>query len=174
MKGFTHIYCGEGKGKTTAATGLAIRAAGNDMKILFVRFLKNEDSSELKVLDTIPQIHVMHLEKSYGFYNTLHDSEKREMEDTYHKLWDDMKCEVASGRYQVLIIDELMAACQYKIIEVAEVLRFLEQKPEELEVVMTGRYPDEKLIAIADYVSEVKKVKHPYDYHIGARKGIEY
>ena len=75
-QGLIHIYCGDGKGKTSAATGLAIRAAGTGMKVLFARFLKNEHSGELKVLDAVPEIEVMHLEKSYGFFSTLSDREK--------------------------------------------------------------------------------------------------
>ena len=78
-KGLIHIYCGDGKGKTSAAIGLAVRAAGNGMKVLFTRFLKTEDSGELKILDQISRIEVIHLKKSFGFYKTLSEQGKKEM-----------------------------------------------------------------------------------------------
>ena len=85
-QGMIQIYCGDGKGKTTAATGLAVRAAGSGMKVLFARFLKNENSAELCVLDQIPGIEVIHLPKSYGFYNTQSEEEKAETKQMYGEL----------------------------------------------------------------------------------------
>ena len=133
-QGLIHIYCGDGKGKTSAAIGLAVRAAGSGLKVLFTRFLKNESSGELAILDDISQIKVLHLEKSYGFFKNLSEDKKQEVRETYLQLW----------------------------------------RAIELEIVLTGRNPDEKLIELADYVSEIKKVKHPFDQGIYARKGIEY
>ena len=133
-QGLIHIYCGDGKGKTSAAIGLAVRAAGSGLKVLFTRFLKNESSGELAILDDISQIKVLHLEKSYGFFKNLSEEKKQEVRETYLQLW----------------------------------------RAIELEIVLTGRNPDEKLIELADYVSEIKKVKHPFDQGIYARKGIEY
>lgn len=174
MKGMIHIYCGDGKGKTTAATGLAVRAAGTGMHVMFSRFLKNEYSGELKILDEIPQIDVIHLEKSYGFYQSLNEDEKAEMTVMYRKLWDDVEEKAKSGRYEMLVIDELMAAYNYGILEADRVHRFLEMKPENLEIVMTGRNPSEELMAYADYISEIKKIRHPFDRQVTARKGIEF
>lgn len=174
MKGLIHIYCGDGKGKTTAATGLAVRAAGTDMKVLFARFLKNEESGELKILDGISNIEVLHLEKSYGFYSSLSDTEQLEMCKMYEELWRTIQKKVTTGDYDMLVMDEIMAAMGYDIIEEKEVLEFLEHKPEKLEVVMTGRNPSVTMIEKADYVSEVGKIKHPFDKKTGARKGIEY
>ena len=160
-QGMIHIYCGDGKGKTTAAIGLAVRAAGCGMKVLFARFLKNEDSGELKVLDSVPEIEVLHLERSYGFFNTLTEKER-------------IKERIAGGEFRVLVIDEFMAAYRYGLIGREDALGFLEGKPEALEVVLTGRDPAPELTALADYVSEIRKVKHPFDQGILARKGIEY
>ena len=87
MPGLIHIYCGDGKGKTSAAAGLAVRAAGRGKRNLFVRFLKNENSGEIKILDRIPEIQVIHLEKSFGFYSSLRGEEKREAEESFRKLW---------------------------------------------------------------------------------------
>lgn len=174
MAGLIHIYCGDGKGKTTAATGLAVRAAGTGMKVLFARFLKNEESGELAILDDISNIEVLHLEKSYGFYQSLSAEEQLEMRKTYNNLWQIIQKKVVTNDYDMLVMDELMATLGYNIIEEKQVLEFLKEKPEKLEVVMTGRNPSKELAEIADYVSEVQKIKHPYDQNVGARKGIEY
>lgn len=174
MRGMIHIYCGDGKGKTTAATGLAVRAAGAGMQVLFARFLKNENSGELRILDQIPEIEVLHLEKSYGFYQTLSDSDKAKMTAMYRKLWQNIEEKITSGAYDMLVTDELMAAYNYGILEQESVHRFLENKPEKLEIVMTGRNPSERLMELSDYISEIKKVRHPFDQQVTARKGIEF
>lgn len=173
-KGLIHIYCGDGKGKTSAAVGLAVRAAGNGRKVLFTRFLKNEESGELKILDSIPEICVIHLEKLYGFFNTLSEDEKEEVRYMYGKVWRDILAMVSDGEYEILVMDEFMAAYRYGLIPQKEAMEFLQKKPECLEVVLTGRDPDEKLVETADYVSDIHKIKHPFDRGIRARKGIEY
>lgn len=169
-----HIYCGDGKGKTTAAIGLAVRAAGCGMKVLFARFLKNEDSGELRVLDSVPEIEVLHLKRSYGFFNTLSEETKAEVRQMYGELWDRIRKKVSGGQFQMLVIDEFMAAYRYELIDRVDAIEFLEGKPEALEVVLTGRDPSLKLISLADYVSEIQKVKHPFDQGILARRGVEY
>lgn len=173
-RGMIHIYCGDGKGKTTAATGLAVRAAGCGMKVLFARFLKNENSGELRILDSVPEIEVLHLERSYGFFNTLTDEEKEEVRQMYGQLWDLIKEKISGGQFQMLVIDEFMAAYRYGLIGREEALDLLTGKPEALELVLTGRDPGPELTALADYVSEIRKVKHPFDQGILARRGIEY
>lgn len=172
--GLIHIYCGDGKGKSTAAAGLAVRAAGCGLKVLFARFLKNEVSGELRILDAVPEIEVIHLEKSFGFYHTLNQKEKQMVKELYEQLFYTVKENAETGRYDMLVMDEFMAAYNYDLIPHETVLKFLENKPEKLEVVMTGRNPCEELIQIADYVSEIKKVKHPFDHGVKARKGIEF
>lgn len=173
-RGMIHIYCGDGKGKTTAAIGLAVRAAGCGMKVLFARFLKNENSGELKVLDSVPEIEVLHLERSYGFFNTLTEEEKEEVRQMYGGLWDNIKKRISCGEFRMLIIDEFMAAYRYGLIDREEAAGFLKEKPEGLEMVLTGRDPAPELTSLADYVSEIRKVKHPFDQGILARRGIEF
>ena len=174
QRGLLHIYCGDGKGKTTAATGLAVRAAGSGKKVLFARFLKDEKSGELKILRQIPEIEVLPVEKSFGFFWTLSEAEKAEAKDMYFRLWRTLKEKAESGVYDMLVMDECMAALRYRLFPPEEVVTFLKERPERLEVVLTGRDPDEELLALADYVSEIRKVKHPFDRGIHARKGIEY
>ena len=173
-KGLIHIYYGDGKGKTTAAIGQAVRMAGYDQKVLFARFLKNESSGELKVLDKIEGIDVLHLKKSFGFYRTLNEEEKVELHKTYRELWRTIQEKVQKEDYQLLVMDEFLHALNYALVEEKEALEFLKNKPERLEVVLTGRDPSEQMIEAADYASEIRKIKHPYDRGIIARKGIEY
>ena len=165
-----HIYCGDGKGKTTAATGLAVRAAGSNMRVLFARFLKNEFSGELKILE----IEVLHLEKSYGFFKTLSEKEQEEVREMYGRLWDTIQRKISTGDYDMLVIDEFMAAYRYGLIPNEEAVQFLKDRPDNLEVVLTGRDPSDELLELADYISEVKMVRHPFEKGIRARKGIEY
>lgn len=173
-QGMIHIYCGHGKGKTSAAVGLAVRAAGCGKKVLFARFLKNEESGELAVLDKISEIEVIHLEKSFGFFSTLSAKEKEEVHRVYESLWRRILSMISDDAYDVLVLDEFMAAYRYGVISRESALEFLRERPESLEIVLTGRGPDESLVELADYVSEILKVKHPFDRGIRARKGIEY
>ena len=169
-----HIYCGDGKGKTTASVGLAVRAAGSSMRVLFARFLKNEFSGELKILDQIPEIEVLHLEKSYGFFKTLSEKEQEEVREMYGRLWNTIQRKISTGDYDMLVIDEFMAAYRYGLIPNEEAVQFLKDRPDNLEVVLTGRDPSDELLELADYISEVKMVRHPFEKGIRARKGIEY
>ena len=173
-QGLIHIYCGDGKGKTSAAIGLAVRAAGCGRRVLFARFLKNENSGELKILDAIPEIEVLHLEKSYGFFKTLSGEEREEAQRMYARLWAEILERTQREEFGLLVIDESMAAYNYGLIPHEEALRFLREKPEGLEIALTGRNPGPELVELADYVSEIHKVKHPFDRGIRARRGIEF
>lgn len=173
-RGLIHIYCGDGKGKTSAAAGIAVRAAGWGKRTLFVRFLKNENSGEVKALRQIAGIEVLPLKKSYGFFSTLKEEEKKEAKATYRELWREAAALVSGGSFDILIADEFMAAYNYGLIPQEEALRFLKEKPQSLEVVLTGRDPDLRLVELADYVSEIRKIRHPFDRGVSARRGIEY
>lgn len=173
-RGLLHIYCGDGKGKTTAAIGLAVRAAGCNRKILFARFLKTENSGELRILDQISEIKVIHLPKNFGFYKNLNEEERIEMRGMYQDVWNLIREEIQTGEYKMLVMDEFMAAYRYELVNKSEALEFLKGRPLDLEVVLTGRDPEMELLDIADYVSEIQKVKHPFDKGIIAREGIEY
>ena len=130
-KGLIHIYCGDGKGKTSAAIGLAVRAAGNGMKVLFTRFLKTEDSGELKILDQISGIEVIHLKKSFGFYKTLSEQGKKEMSEMYFRLWKEILVKARKEEYDVLVMDEFMAAYNYGLIPNEDAITFLKEKLEQ-------------------------------------------
>ncbi len=174
MKGCIHIYCGDGKGKTSAAIGLAVRAAGRGRRVLIARFLKTDDSGEVPVLGGIDGITVVPCERTFGFVFRMTEEEKEEAAGYFQARFLNL-CEMAvREQYDVVIFDELMASCNYHMVKETDVLQFLSQKPEEMEVVMTGRDPSEALVKAADYVSEIHMVKHPFTEGIPAREGIEY
>ncbi len=169
-----HIYCGDGKGKTSAAIGLAVRAAGRGKKILFARFLKHDDSGEVEALRRIPGICLKPCRKSFGFFYQMTKEQKQEAREYYTSLFHDVWEEAAENGFDMLVLDEIMAACRYGLVPEDDVTDRLKRRPGTLEVVMTGREPSRRMTDLADYVSEIRKVKHPFDRGIGAREGIEY
>lgn len=174
MKGYVHIYCGDGKGKTSAAVGLAVRAAGRGLRVLIARFLKTEDSGEVPVLRGIPGICVVPCEKSFGFTFRMTAEQKEEASRYYRGQLADVCRQAASGQWDLLILDEILGAVGSGLVPEEQVLECLKERPEGLEVVLTGRNPSAALVELADYVSEIRAVKHPFEKGVGARKGIEY
>lgn len=172
MAGLIHIYCGDGKGKTTAAVGLAVRAAGSGKKVLVLQFFKDGKSSEFRALEAVEGIEVIPQTRRFGFSWTLTDREKAEAAEYYSGL-----LETAFARAEgcgLLVLDEAMSACSTRMIDEERLLELLRQKPEELEVVMTGRDPSAALLDAADYVTEMCKRKHPFEKGVPARRGIEF
>lgn len=174
IQGCVHVYCGDGKGKTSAAIGLAIRAAGRGKRVLIARFLKNEDSGEVSVLRGVNGIQVLPCEKDFGFYSRMSDAEKQEASDYYMELFRSGCKEAEQGNCEVLILDEIMAVCNYGLLPEEAVLDWLVKRPKPLEVVMTGRDPSRHFKELADYVSVIQMEKHPFQKGIMAREGIEF
>lgn len=173
MFGLIHIYCGDGKGKTTAAIGLAVRCAGRGNKVLLVQFLKSRDSGELYSLAKLPDIEVMRGKESKKFTFQMNEEEKHALLIEHNKMFEQVLEKIKNGGYSLLILDEVIGALNAKVFEMPKLIEFLRHKPENLEVVLTGRNPAPELVEIADYVSEMRKVKHPMDKGIMAREGIE-
>lgn len=173
MRGLIHLYCGDGKGKTTAAVGLAVRAAGAGQKVLFVQFLKDGSSSEIKTLRATDGIDVLVCEKPYGFIWTMSEEEFAAAARDFAALLRTALARSGEG-YGLLVLDEAVSACNCGVIAERELLDFFAVRPEGLEVVLTGRDPSEALLAAADYVTEMKKLRHPYDEGRQARLGVEY
>ncbi len=173
MFGLIHIYCGDGKGKTTAAVGLAVRCAGRGNKVLLVQFLKSRDSGELYSLAKLPDIEVMRGKESKKFTFQMNEEEKHALLIEHNKMFEQVLAKIKNGSYSLLILDEVIGALNAKVFEMPKLIEFLRHKPENLEVVLTGRNPAPELVEIADYVSEMRKVKHPMDKGIMAREGIE-
>lgn len=171
--GLIHIYCGEGKGKTTCAVGLTVRASGYGLKVLFMQFLKTGTSSELKVLAGLDGVDILETTPVKKFAFQMTEEEKNETKRISAKEVDDAKKVTENGAYDMLVMDETLGAIEAGLLDEKVVLDFLKNKPEHLEVVLTGRYPSDELVGLADYVSRIDKVKHPFDRGIQARKGIE-
>ncbi|MEI3176632.1 MULTISPECIES: cob(I)yrinic acid a,c-diamide adenosyltransferase [unclassified Candidatus Paralachnospira] len=177
MKGLIQIYCGEGKGKTTAAIGQAVRSAGCGLSVVFVRFLKTDCSGELTSLERIPGIRLIPCERNFGFFWNMTEEEKKEAASVYQAMLEQAEraaVRSAETKDTVLVMDEIIATYGHGLVDREKFLEFLKNRPENLEVVMTGRDPAPELTELADYVSEIRKVKHPFDRGIHARKGIEF
>jgi len=175
--GYIQVYTGDGKGKTTASLGLAMRALGRRWKVLIVMFTKGGDdygelksfrnlSEEIKNNLTIVQAGLDRI----VYRNNQNDDDVCEIK----KGWELVKSSIKNNEYNLIIMDEANIVIDLGIIDVDEVVEVLSNKPEEMEVVLTGRNANEKIVKIAHLVSEIAPVKHYWDTGVVARKGIEY
>ena len=174
MTGLIHIYCGDGKGKTTASVGLAVRCAGRGTKVVFTQFLKDGTSGECRVLAKLPDVTVMAANPVGKFSFRMTDAEKRETADALTRTFDAATGFAVREHARLLVLDEVCAAISCGFLDEKTVVKFLETKPETLEVVLTGRSPSEVLQAHADYITEMKMQRHPFEKGIAAREGIEF
>ena len=171
--GLIHIYCGDGKGKTTSGMGLCARASGNGYKVLIYQFMKDNTTSEREVLKLSDNITIVDGLDKEKFSIALSDKERQERLDFYFSQFEKVT-QLAEEQYDVLFLDEILYTIKAGLLEEQPVLNYLRNKPENLEVILSGSYPSDEMIEVADYVSEIKKIKHPYDKGQPARKGIEY
>lgn len=170
MKGYIQIYTGNGKGKTTAAFGLALRAVGADKKVYFAQFVKGQVYSEVKaVLNYLPQISI----KQFGLECFIRNKPTQADMDIARQGFNEVSDIIQSGIYDVVVLDEANIAIYYNLFTVEELINVLNSKPEETEIIITGRYAPQELIDIADLVTEMKEVKHYYNKGVLARVGIE-
>ena len=169
--GLIHLYCGDGKGKTTAAAGLAARCVGGGGKAAFFQFLKDNTSGERAAL-TDAGIDVIDGYDNLGKVWTFTEEQVRDMFVWYEDKFGEIR-KIAGG-YDLLVLDEVIDAVNYGYIRRDTILDFLRGKPSGLEVVLTGRNPEREFLEIADYVTEMRKIKHPYDKGVKARKLIEF
>jgi cob(I)alamin adenosyltransferase len=166
------VYTGDGKGKTTAALGLAMRAAGHGLRVYIVQFMKGwPNYGELKTVGGHPQITI----RQFGRPEFV-DSEKPEPLDREmaQEALREARRVLISGSYDLVILDEVNVALKYGLIELRDVLALIEEKPKHLELVLTGRYAPPEVIERADLVTEMREVKHPYRIGIEGQEGIEY
>lgn len=172
-QGLVHSYFGEGKGKTTAALGLGIRAIGNGLKVCMIQFLKTMESGEVSAVKALePDFRIYRLESPKGFFFELNDEEKNKLKHEVEKEFE--LAERLCGECDVLILDEIFGVLENNLLSIGEVVGFIRNKPERLELVLTGRVLPEEIKEISDYVSEIKDVKHPGRKGIPARRGIEF
>jgi cob(I)alamin adenosyltransferase len=170
MKGYVHVYTGNGKGKTTAAFGLALRAAGAGLKVFIAQFVKGQHYSELNSIARLSDLITL---KQYGRGCFIRKTPEPEDITAARQGLEAVKEVIASGEYNVVILDEANIAVYYGLFSVEELLELIDSKPEDMELVITGRYADEKIIEKADLVTEMKEIKHYYKRGVQARKGIE-
>lgn len=174
-KGYIQIYTGDGKGKTTAAVGLATRAAGNEYMVTMVQFLKGGATGELhsaKRLD--PYFNIYRFEKPRGFFWTLNEEQKAELKEEIQEAYNFCLKQLEDKSCDILIMDEVMGALSNKLLTEEQILHLMDKKPEDIELVMTGRNVPERIIEKANLVTEMKDIKHYFNEGVPARKGIEF
>jgi cob(I)alamin adenosyltransferase len=169
-KGYIQVYTGNGKGKTTAALGLALRAAGAGLKVFIAQFIKKGQYSEHRALARFTDLVTV---RQFGGGFIVKDSPTEKDIAAARAGLQEIKDAVCSGAYDVVIVDEVNVALHYHLIDVEEVLAWIHEKPAGVELVLTGRNADERIIAEADLVTEMKEIKHYYAKGVKARIGIE-
>ena len=174
MNGLIHVYCGDGKGKTTAAVGLGIRACGRGKRVLLVQFLKGGGSGELNVLGGVPGFRVLPNPERMEFTFRMGEAERAEAAKLCGSRFKKAAEAAEAGGCDLLILDEVLNAVGAGMLPEEALLAFLKNKPGPLEIVLTGRGPSPQVLKLADYVSEIKKIKHPFDRGVPAREGIEF
>ncbi|MDY0102400.1 MAG: cob(I)yrinic acid a,c-diamide adenosyltransferase [Lentimicrobium sp.] len=170
MAGYIHLYTGNGKGKTTTAFGLALRAAGAGMKIFIAQFVKGMHYAEIDAIQRFPEIEL----KQYGLDCFIVNEPTENDIIAARKGLEEVSHIISENKANLLILDEICIALHYHLFEIVEVVELLKNKPTEMEIVMTGRYAPPALYKIADLVTEMNEIKHYYNQGVQARKGIEF
>ena len=169
-KGYIHLYTGNGKGKTTAAIGLSIRAVGAGKSVFIAQFVKGMPYSELDTLKRIPEIAL----KQYGLDCFIKNKPSPKDIEAAQNGFNEIAKIIASNSVDLLILDEICIALYYRLFDEETLLSILKAKPEEMEIVLTGRYASKGLYEIADLITEMKEIKHYFNDGVEARKGVEY
>jgi cob(I)alamin adenosyltransferase len=171
-KGLVQVYTGKGKGKTSAAFGLALRAIGRGLKVYVIQFIKGGfDYGELYIVDKLPNLRLKAFGRGKFVTEKPPETEDVELAQEALALAEEV---VKNGEYDIVILDEINVALDLKLISLEKVLELIKNKPKHVELVLTGRYAPDEIIEAADLVTEMKEVKHPYNKGFQARKGIEY
>lgn len=166
-------YFGNGKGKTTAAIGAAIRFAGSGKKVLFVQFLKNNASSECNVLETVSKIDCLHSDVQYKLYDNQNQARTPILSQAYSQLlFQDVRGK--ADRYQMIILDEILDAVAFGYIDEASFLKLLDELKVHSELILTGHQLSKNIANVSDYISEIKAISHPYTGRTAPREGIEF
>lgn len=171
-KGLVEVFTGNGKGKTSAALGVVLRAVGHDFRVCIIHFMKgNYPYGEQKALARLPNVTVQ-VFGSLSFVDPC--NVKLEDKAEAKKALDAGREAVMSGKYDLVVLDEVNVATAWGLVELDEVIKLIKEKPEGVELILTGRYADPKVVKLADLVTEMVAIKHPYDKGIGARAGLDY
>jgi len=171
-KGLVQVYTGDGKGKTSAAFGLALRAVGRGLKVYIVQFIKGGfDYGELYIVEKIPNLKLATFGRGKFITEAPPSEEDLKLAKEAFEL---AKRVVKSGEYDVVVLDEVNVALNLKMISIDEVVDLIKNKPKHVELILTGRYAPIQIIDAADLVTEMREVKHPYTQGVPPRKGIEF
>ena len=170
-KGYIHVYTGNGKGKTTSAIGLGVRAAGAGKKVHMIQFMKGRRYSEIDGLEHVSQFTV----SQHGRDEFVNKEHPEQIDiDMAQEGFETAKKLVTSNKYDMIILDEINVAIDYNLLTIEDVMELIKNKPTRLELVLTGRYATPALVQQADYVSEVLEIKHPYQQGVLGRKGVDF
>lgn len=170
MHGYIQVYTGDGKGKTTAAMGLALRAAGAGLRVCIIQLMKGAEAGEIAALRKLGDLITVRLFGRAGFIEGAPDEEDIRLA---REGLEEAERAVVSGEYNVVILDEANVAVNFGLFSVSDLLRLMDRKPERVELVITGRKADPQVIERADLVTEMSEIKHYYHKGVSARKGIE-
>ena len=172
-KGLVSIFTGQGKGKTTAAIGTAVRAAGHGLKVHIIFFLKGStyEHGEFKTLSKMPDVTIASFGKKGWIREKDTTAEHRQQAQL---AFEEASKAVNGGEYDLVILDEINVALSFGLIELEQVIKLIEDKPKHVELILTGSDADPRLVMMADLVSEILAIKHPFSEGIKARKGIDY
>ena len=170
MQGYIQVYTGNGKGKTTAALGLAVRAAGAGLQVYIAQFVKGMKYSELDSIKNFADFITL---KQYGRDCFIKKDPTKEDIEFAQRGFKEIKSIIKSNKYDVVILDEIMIAILYNLIDEQAVIKIMDDKPKNLELILTGRYASQQIIEKADLVTEMKEIKHYYQKGVEARIGIE-
>ncbi len=170
QKGYVHVYTGNGKGKTTAAFGLVLRAVGAGLPVFIAQFMKATKTSEIKALKQFSSLVVV---RQYGRKGFILNNPKEDDIQAARDGLEDVQKIFRLKRFKVIILDEANIACYFKLFSVDDLLTLIDSKPADVELVITGRNADSRLIDRADLVTEMREIKHYYTKGVKSRKGIE-
>jgi len=170
--GFVHVYTGTGKGKTTAALGLGLRALGKGLKIHMIQFMKGDiEYGEISAVRNLDGFSI----EQFGRSDFVDRNNPAEIDiDLAQKGLERAKEILAGKKYDLVILDEINVALDWKLIELDDVVQLIKNKPKKVELILTGRYAHPKIIELADLVTDMQEVKHPYQAGVLARDGIEH
>jgi cob(I)alamin adenosyltransferase len=171
-KGTVHVYTGDGKGKTTAALGQALRASGHGLKVIVLQFMKGEIKyGELEAVKNIPGFTI----EQYGLPSFVDkDNPSREDRGLANQGLKRAKEVIRSGEYDIVVLDEANIALDYGLLNLKDLMEVITKRPLRVDIVLTGRYAPKEVIELADLVTEMREVKHHYQKGVQAREGIEY
>jgi cob(I)alamin adenosyltransferase len=171
QKGLVQVYTGNGKGKTTASLGLALRAIGRGLKVYMIQFMKGSKYGELLAAEKLESFKIV----QYGRASFVDKDKPAEIDISYaREALEHAEKIITSGDYDLVILDEINVALNYKLIPLEKVIALISKKPRHVELLLTGRYAPKKLVELADLVTEMLDIKHPFTEGVLAREGIDY